>query len=94
MSDQWGRGILFIRWGFVNFFLRGKRGAEFCSFVVAHKTSRGTVSSKGERESERERERANGKGKGCEAIKEFKQRGGRDAEPYLDVDHNERRWDQ
>ena len=20
MSDQWGRGILFIRWGFVNFF--------------------------------------------------------------------------
>ena len=41
MSDQWGRGILFIRWGFVNFFLRGKRGAEFCSFVVAHKTSWG-----------------------------------------------------
>ena len=40
MSDQWGRGILFIRWGFVNF-LRGKRGAEFCSFVVAHKTSWG-----------------------------------------------------
>ena len=44
--------------------------------------------------SERERERANGKGKGCEAIKEFKRRGGQDAEPYLDVDHNERRWDQ
>ena len=42
MSDQWGRGILFIRWGFVNFFfLRGKRGAGFCSFVVAHKTSQG-----------------------------------------------------
>ena len=52
------------------------------------------VSSKGERESERERERANGKGKGCEAIEEFKRRGGQDAEPYLDVDHNERRWDQ
>ena len=52
------------------------------------------VSSKGERESERERERANGKGKGCEAIKEFKWRGGRDVEPYLYVDHNERRWDQ
>ena len=52
------------------------------------------MSSKGERESERERERANGKGKGCEAIKEFKWRGGQDAEPYLDVDHNERRWDQ
>ena len=52
------------------------------------------MSSEGERESERERERANGKGKGCEAIKEFKQRGGRDVEPYLDVDHNERRWDQ
>ena len=54
----------------------------------------GRVSSEGERESERERERANGKGKGCEAIKEFKRRGGRDAEPYLDVDHDERRWDQ
>ena len=52
------------------------------------------VSSEGERESERERERVNEKGKGCEAIKEFKRRGGRDAEPYLDVDHNERRWDQ
>ena len=27
MSDQWGRGILFIRWGFVNFFfLRGEEG--------------------------------------------------------------------
>ena len=52
------------------------------------------MSSKGERESERERERVNGKGKGCEAIKEFKQRGGRDVEPYLYVDHNERRWDQ
>ena len=38
------------------------------------------VSSKGERESERERERANGKGKGCKAIKEFKRRGGQDAE--------------
>ena len=36
------------------------------------------MSSKGERESERERERVNGKGKGCEAIKEFKRRGGRD----------------
>ena len=52
-----------------------------------------SVSSKGERESERERERANGKGKGCEAIEEFKRRGGQDAEPYLDVDHDERRWD-
>ena len=52
------------------------------------------MSSEGERESERERERVNGKGKGCEAIEEFKRRGGRDAEPYLDVDHNERRWDQ
>ena len=52
------------------------------------------MSSKGERESERERERANGKGKGCEAIKEFKRRGGRDVEPYLYVDHDERRWDQ
>ena len=53
-----------------------------------------TVSSEGERESERERERANGKGKGCEAIKEFKRRGGQDVEPYLDVDHDERRWDR
>ena len=52
------------------------------------------MSSEGERESERERERANGKGKGCEAIEEFKWRGGQDVEPYLDVDHNERRWDQ
>ena len=26
MSDQWGRGILFIRWGFVNIFLRGEEG--------------------------------------------------------------------
>ena len=41
MSDQWGRGILFIRRGFVSFFLRGKGGTEFCSFVVAHKTSQG-----------------------------------------------------
>ena len=41
------------------------------------------MSSEGERESERERERANGKGKGCEVIKEFKRRRGRDAEPYL-----------
>ena len=32
----------------------------------------------------------NGKEKGCEAIKEFKRRGGRDAEPYLLCDHNER----
>ena len=40
------------------------------------------------------RERANGKGKGCEVIEEFKRRGGQDAEPYLDVDHDERRWDQ
>ena len=47
-----------------------------------------TVSSEGERE------RVNGKGKGCKAIEEFKQRGGQDAEPYLYVDHNERRWDQ
>ena len=39
----------------------------------------------------REREQM---GKGCEAIKEFKRRGGRDVEPYLDVDHDERRWDQ
>ena len=53
-----------------------------------------SVSSEGERESERERERANGKGKGCEVIKEFKRRGGRDVEPYLDVDHDERRWDR
>ena len=44
--------------------------------------------------SEGERERANGKGKGCKAIEEFKRRGGQDAEPYLYVDHNERRWDQ
>ena len=44
-----------------------------------------TVSSEGERESERERERANGKGKGCEAIEEFKRRGGQDAEPYLET---------
>ena len=50
------------------------------------------MSSKGERESERERERV--EGKGCEAIEEFKRRGGRDVEPYLYVDHNERRWDQ
>ena len=41
MSDQWGRGILFIRWGVCKIFFLGKRGAEFCSFVVAHKTSRG-----------------------------------------------------
>ena len=42
MSDHWGRGILFIRRGFVSFFfLKGKGGAEFCSFVVAHKTSQG-----------------------------------------------------
>ena len=43
MSDQWGRGILLIRWGVckIFFFLRRKRGAEFCSFVVAHKTSQG-----------------------------------------------------
>ena len=54
----------------------------------------GSVSSEGERESERERERANGKGKGCEVIEEFKWRGGQDVEPYLYVDHNERRWDQ
>ena len=50
------------------------------------------VSSK--RERERERERANGKGKGWEVIKDFKRRGGQDAEPYLDVDHDKRRWDQ
>ena len=42
------------------------------------------MSSEGERERvERERERVNGKGKGCEAIEEFKRRGGQDAEPYL-----------
>ena len=34
-------------------------------------------------EGERERERVNGKEKGCEAIEEFKRRGGRDVEPYL-----------
>ena len=62
-------------------------------FIICTKKEN-SVSSEGERESERERERANGKGKGCEAIKEFKRRGGRDVEPYLDVDHNERRWDQ
>ena len=52
------------------------------------------MSSEGERESERERERVNGKGKGCEVIEVFKRRGGRDVEPYLYVDHDERRWDQ
>ena len=30
MSDQWGRGILFIRWGFVKFFFKEEeRGLNF-----------------------------------------------------------------
>ena len=40
-----GKGYIIYKVGvckfFFFFFLRGKRGAEFCSFVVAHKTSRG-----------------------------------------------------
>ena len=36
-----GKGYIIYKVGVCKFFLKGKRGAEFCSFVVAHKTSRG-----------------------------------------------------
>ena len=37
-----GEGYIIYKVGVCNFFfLRRKRGAEFCSFVVAHKTSQG-----------------------------------------------------
>ena len=37
-----GKGYFIYKVGVCKFFFKGgKRGAEFCSFVVAHKTSQG-----------------------------------------------------